>query len=429
MSTGNFLAGFGQSFGAGLQRAQEQKRDDEDAKLRKKLVQLQLEQAERKGQGEALVAQLLRGETAAPVRTSETEIPGRFGQMLTSTSAPGPSTPGLSPAEMLQDPRGISALLASGQMGQFASLAQSQQGERPRTAEDSSGVLKFVDGPSAGQPVPGFETGKPPTLHSAEGQRIQDLESLKTHYGEDSPQYRALAEARGSVTREPPKFGDVAGLRKEFAKGSDERAVAIAAFDRMRKVTAGGAGDIAMIFQFMKLLDPGSRVTEGEVALAGQVSGKASQFLNLYNRIMKGEVLTDKARADLLHQGANIARDTIRKQRASEGEFRGIAERWGIDERDVIVDFVGETEGTLGDYPEPDRSLAETASAVEKTLAAAGVGARGVASRVAGAVGAVVDYAKESLDSLLAMDPNTIPPGQEDAYIEALEREQAKLRP
>lgn len=88
-------------------------------------------------------------------------------------------------------------------------------------------------------------------------------------------------------------------LRKEY----EVQALApyIAARNGYEKVLSAandnsGASDIALIFGFMKTLDPTSTVREGEFSTA-QNSGSIDQTVqNLYNRVLKGERLTPQQR-------------------------------------------------------------------------------------------------------------------------------------
>jgi len=62
------------------------------------------------------------------------------------------------------------------------------------------------------------------------------------------------------------------------------------------------AGDLALIFNFMKLLDPGSTVREGEFANAQNAGGAFNRVGALYNNVKSGQRLTEEQRADFLSQ-------------------------------------------------------------------------------------------------------------------------------
>lgn len=55
-------------------------------------------------------------------------------------------------------------------------------------------------------------------------------------------------------------------------------------------------GDLALIFNFMKILDPGSTVREGEFANAQNTAGVQTRFRNLYNQVLNGARLEDDQR-------------------------------------------------------------------------------------------------------------------------------------
>jgi hypothetical protein len=67
-----------------------------------------------------------------------------------------------------------------------------------------------------------------------------------------------------------------------------------------------GAGDVASIFTFMKTLDPQSVVREGEFATAENTSGVFKKYWNSYNRLARGERLTESQRDDFKNLGINL---------------------------------------------------------------------------------------------------------------------------
>lgn len=89
--------------------------------------------------------------------------------------------------------------------------------------------------------------------------------------------------------------------------------------------------DIALIFSFMRALDPNSVVREGEFATAQNAAGIPTQIVNYYNRALSGERLSGEQRknfgrtVDTLYQGE---RDLYNQQAL---RYRDLAERQGID--------------------------------------------------------------------------------------------------
>ena len=60
------------------------------------------------------------------------------------------------------------------------------------------------------------------------------------------------------------------------------------------------AGDLALIFNYMKMLDPGSTVREGEFATASNAAGVDTRVANAYNRVIEGTRLSEPQRKDFL---------------------------------------------------------------------------------------------------------------------------------
>jgi hypothetical protein len=61
-----------------------------------------------------------------------------------------------------------------------------------------------------------------------------------------------------------------------------------------------GAGDLAIVFSFMKMLDPGSVVRESEFSQAQNTAGLLAQFEVLAGQIQKGTLLSDEQRQNFL---------------------------------------------------------------------------------------------------------------------------------
>lgn len=96
------------------------------------------------------------------------------------------------------------------------------------------------------------------------------------------------------------------------------------------------ASDIAGIFSYMKMLDPGSVVREGEFATAQNAAGIPDQVRNLYNKSLNGQRLNPKQRQDFLAQAQSIF--TTRSTRFNElsDEYRSYASDYGVEPDRVV---------------------------------------------------------------------------------------------
>lgn len=195
------------------------------------------------------------------------------------------------------------------------------------------------------------------------GKMVEDLEAAESDFGQDSPQAKAIREAIRSETQQEPRtvdLGDEGSVRKEFTKQSGEFLKVRDAYKRILASKPSAAGDLALIFNYMKILDPGSTVREGEFANAQNSAGVPDRVRAFYNNTMRGERLTEGQRADFMGQAGALYNTQKESQDALEGTFRGLAERSGLRPENVVVDF----QGDLRDFsPEPATAEPETGGA------------------------------------------------------------------
>ena len=96
------------------------------------------------------------------------------------------------------------------------------------------------------------------------------------------------------------------------------------------------ADDMGIIFSYMKILDPGSTVREGEYATAEQTRGLPEHVVALYNKAWTGQKLTPTQRenfataAETAFQPHKAMYDALRK------DFVGLADKVGVDPKSVV---------------------------------------------------------------------------------------------
>ena len=129
-------------------------------------------------------------------------------------------------------------------------------------------------------------------------------------------------------------------LRKEYRKASDDNLKTIQNFRKVEAAATNpnptGATDVNLVFSFMKTLDPGSVVREGEFATAEQTAGIPGKVVNLYNKLLSGQRLTPQQRQGFLQEAAAIADSQIQMQEATDTQFSRLAKEAGVDVEDVI---------------------------------------------------------------------------------------------
>lgn len=172
-------------------------------------------------------------------------------------------------------------------------------------------------------------------------QRLTASEAAAMERLEKELEYRAVSDA-AKLAADRTKEGRQAteGLRKEFngnpvVKSFHEVSTAMGKVEAAGK-TATAAGDMALIFAYMKMLDPGSTVREGEYASAQNATGVPGQVINLYNKAKDGQLLNPQMRSDFLARAREMFQPHQAEFQKLAGQYQGLATKQGLDPADVV---------------------------------------------------------------------------------------------
>jgi hypothetical protein len=99
------------------------------------------------------------------------------------------------------------------------------------------------------------------------------------------------------------------------------------------------AGDMALIFGYMKLLDPGSTVREGEYATAANAGSIPERVQALYNKAKDGTALADEMRSDFLNRAQSLYGNSEKQYDTLTKQYQKIAERRGLDPVSTLPDY------------------------------------------------------------------------------------------
>jgi hypothetical protein len=179
----------------------------------------------------------------------------------------------------------------------------------------------------------------------------------------------ARGEIRDIAASERGLIGD---YRKEFlgdAQVKDFKNVANATRQivTLAQGDSTAMGDIGLIFSYMKALDPGSVVREGEQASAQNAAGVPEQIRNAYNRLASGERLSPAQRMDMQNTALSIYGARAQSYNTFANTYRGlVADAGGDPDRQGI---------TLAPSLAPTRVAITEAGAAPGRLAPATTGA------------------------------------------------------
>ena len=189
---------------------------------------------------------------------------------------------------------------------EFENGGQSASNGRPAAATSSGGTRVVVQGQNRG-------------LSPSEQRAVSREERA-----EQREQQREQAGSRR----------DEVNLRREFNNRQEVKdyATVRSAYQSVQAAARqpSAAGDLSLIFAYMKILDPGSVVREQEFANAQNAAGIPDRVRNLYNRALNGQRLNPNQRRDFINQANNLFQTRQQTYDRIASEYRGYAESYGV---------------------------------------------------------------------------------------------------
>jgi hypothetical protein len=130
-------------------------------------------------------------------------------------------------------------------------------------------------------------------------------------------------------------------LSDRFVKSAGEFVKSRDSFARVQASAEdpSAAGDMALIFNFMKVLDPGSTVREGEFATAQNAAGMPERIRAQYNRVIDGERLTTKTRNDFVSRAGKLFDTQVKNHDKRIAEYSRLAKEFDLPISSVIIDL------------------------------------------------------------------------------------------
>jgi hypothetical protein len=164
------------------------------------------------------------------------------------------------------------------------------------------------------------------------------------------------ADPNTPTTRDSSRIFAMADkLRDEFNAASKDFVAVGDSYNTVRAAAQDptAAGDLSLIFAYMKMLDPNSVVREQEFANAQNAAGVPDQVRNQWNKVISGERLNPDQRADFIAQAKKVYE--IRKSR-NQGvvkRYTEIAKRNKVNPDDVVGDLSVYEDTSAAQTPAP----------------------------------------------------------------------------
>lgn len=148
-------------------------------------------------------------------------------------------------------------------------------------------------------------------------------------------------------------FKQEGALRDDFTKLSKTFLDVRDAYGRIKESAKepSAAGDLALVFNYMKMLDPGSTVREGEFATAQNSAGIPDRVRAMYNKSVSGERLADNTRSDFVKRSHMLYERQLKNHRKLEDQFKGLAKKYSLNKERIVPDYTSDDSETPANSP------------------------------------------------------------------------------
>jgi hypothetical protein len=279
--------------------------------------------------------------------------------------------------------------MSLGELAEIAGYGVPSAGGRMESFKDEGKIEQFIR-----NKFQDFEdtTGRRPTREERnkivlEAQRVwADAKVDPQQRALRQAQLQALIDKRNERTKTAGDWATKYSPQQQIAAGrfaarytaaSKQFATRSEAYDSIMSVASrpeSPQAQMAIVFAFMKMLDPGSVVRETEYANAKNAAGVPERVRNIWNAVFEGRFLTKNQIMGMAREGAGLyvthrkAHDRIVRQ------FAQAAMRQRIDPRDILTDFNASNDPMkipgVADTPELEQNAEGDIAPVEAPSAA-----------------------------------------------------------
>lgn len=143
----------------------------------------------------------------------------------------------------------------------------------------------------------------------------------------------------GQDKKDTESFRNESSLRKEFSSLPEVKNFKTVEdnYKVINTIQPTAAGDLSMIFSYMKMLDPASTVREGEFANAQNAAGVPDQVKNMWNRLNTGERLNESQRQDFKTQAHTLYNQRRQIYDEAAQNYGNLSQQYGLKSEKVVL--------------------------------------------------------------------------------------------
>lgn len=141
--------------------------------------------------------------------------------------------------------------------------------------------------------------------------------------------------------------GNESKLRDDYRQDSKNYATVRDSYGRIMEASKSqtGPGDISLLYGYMRILDPGSTVREGEFATAQNAGSIPDSVRAAYNKAISGQRLAPNVRQQFVAEAQRIFSRATADHEKMKGWYRETAKRSGMNPDNVLVDYGSSVSG------------------------------------------------------------------------------------
>jgi hypothetical protein len=125
-------------------------------------------------------------------------------------------------------------------------------------------------------------------------------------------------------------------FRKEYNDQTKPYQEVKSAYGRVLSSEDSAVGDLSLIFGYMKMLDPGSVVREGEFATAQNAAGVPERVMNIYNKVASGERLNKSQREAFKGQAKGLYNSALEGEKTVRTGLERISKGYGLNTANIF---------------------------------------------------------------------------------------------
>jgi hypothetical protein len=125
-------------------------------------------------------------------------------------------------------------------------------------------------------------------------------------------------------------------FRKEYNDQTKPYQEVKSAYGRVLSSEDSAVGDLSLIFGYMKMLDPGSVVREGEFATAQNATGVPERITNIYNKVATGQRLSPSQRDSFKGQAKGLYSSALEGEKTVRTGLERISKGYGLNTENIF---------------------------------------------------------------------------------------------